>query len=494
MKRIILLLVSLVFPITALAQEFPSFPMAFWGNVTLNSSPLVSGSSVAVYCGDSLVGQVMLLEDGVYGYEDAIKQKLLVSNCAGKMIFKYILRGTDVPLVGSEELSYSGFVEGAVVQKDMSFVSNRIAPDGETGNVNINNQTPLVVVSDVQLPVNAVIASGTSNPGVDVSSLVDNGVAVLPEINIVSNNASNVNVNIPANTTVNSTGNWDGVIAAPTNTTVTIPGGVPYTAIQIGFSGGKLSFNKAVRILIPGGAGKKVGYIRSGISFTEILTNCVADTQLAGDSLPGDGDCKISVGNDMVLWTKHFTTFATYALTPLSGSVISGVAKYYDGVKVVPGATVILENGSGEEIDRATTDANGFYQFTGIANAYDYAVRMEKTDNTKGVSSADQIKIGRHIVGVEPFSSIYKVIAGDVNRSGSLTAADQIKIGRLIVGLDSVLPSGNWMFYPSDADLNTSNYVAYSLKRVYNDLTQDKINQDFVAIKMGDVNNSWTNN
>ena len=324
MNRIILLFVSLVFPITALAQEFPSFPMAFWGNVTLNSSPLVSGSSVAVYCGDSLVGQVMLLEDGVYGYEDAIKQKLLVSNCAGKMIFKYILRGTDVPLVGSEELSYSGFVEGAVVQKDMSFVSNRIAPDGETGNVNINNQTPLVVVSDVQLPVNAVIASGTSNPGVDVSSLVDNGVAVLPEINIVSNNASNVNVNIPANTTVNSTGNWDGVIAAPTNTTVTIPGGVPYTAIQIGFSGGKLSFNKAVRILIPGGAGKKVGYIRSGISFTEILTNCVADTQLAGDSLPGDGDCKISVGNDMVLWTKHFTTFATYALTPPPSPVVSG--------------------------------------------------------------------------------------------------------------------------------------------------------------------------
>ena len=171
---------------------------------------------------------------------------------------------------------------------------------------------------------------------------------------------------------------------------------------------------------------------------------------------------------------------------------ISGVAKYYDGVKLVSGATVILENGSGEEIDRTTTDANGFYQFTGITNAYDYAVRMEKTDNTKGVSSADQIKIGRHIVGVEPFSSIYKVIAGDVNRSGSLTAADQIKIGRFIVGLDSVLPSGNWMFYPSDANLNTSNYVAYSLKRVYSDLTQDKINQDFVAIKMGDVNNSWT--
>lgn len=173
---------------------------------------------------------------------------------------------------------------------------------------------------------------------------------------------------------------------------------------------------------------------------------------------------------------------------------ISGVAKYYDGVKVVAGATVILEDSSAEEIDRTTTDANGFYQFTGITNGYDYAVRLEKTDNTKGVSSADQIKIGRHIVGLEPFSSIYKVIAGDVNRSGSLTAADQIKIGRFIVGLDSVLSSGNWMFYPSDADLNASNYVAYSTKRAYNDLTQDKVNQDFVAIKMGDVNNSWASN
>lgn len=166
------------------------------------------------------------------------------------------------------------------------------------------------------------ISSGTTNPTIDVSAFITDGTGILPQITIESDNAD---IAIPDNTTVTSEdASWDGVIAAPTITTITLPETAGETktlstAIEIGFSGAKLSFDKAVKILLPGQAGKKAGYVRTGIAFTEITNICAADNQATGDALVVDGDCKIDVGADMVIWTKHFTKFATYtqATTPV---------------------------------------------------------------------------------------------------------------------------------------------------------------------------------
>ena len=181
-------------------------------------------------------------------------------------------------------------------------------------------------------------------------------------------------------------------------------------------------------------------------------------------------------------------------LTSSTSRTISGTIKYYDGIKVVRNATVILENDIGAQIASTATDINGIYQFTGIASGEDYVVRVNKSDNNSGLSGADQGKIGRHIVHLELFDSIYKIISGDVNNSGGLSGADQGKIGRFIVGLDSNLPSGAWKFYSSDAILTTMNYLTVGLARTYTNLTTDMSNQDFIGIKMGDVNNSWVSN
>jgi len=190
--------------------------------------------------------------------------------------------------------------------------------------------------------------------------------------------------------------------------------------------------------------------------------------------------------------TQAYVVTVTVA-TP-TNHTISGIVKYYDGVKVIPNATVILENGVGAQIATTTTNASGTYQFTGVADGGDYVVRVSKSDNTSGLTGTDQTKIRRHIVGLELFDTIYKNIAGDVNNSGGLTGTDQTKIRRFIVGLDSTLPSGVWKFYTSDAILTTTNYLTVGLTRTYTNLTADTPNQDFVGIKMGDVNNSWGNN
>ncbi|MFH1712875.1 MAG: S8 family serine peptidase [Candidatus Jacksonbacteria bacterium] len=175
---------------------------------------------------------------------------------------------------------------------------------------------------------------------------------------------------------------------------------------------------------------------------------------------------------------------------------ISGTIKYYDGIKTVPNAAVILENDIGTQLAATTTDSNGFYQFTDVAGGGNYVVRVEKDDNdpVNGVNGLDLTKIVRHIVSLEILDNIYKIIAADVNEDNIIVGTDLTKIVRYIVGIDDALLSGDWKFYDSDAIVNEENYLTVELNKVYTNLIADMSNQDFVGIKMGDVNNSWINN
>jgi len=194
---------------------------------------------------------------------------------------------------------------------------NQTIPD-TSGNVTVTNTNPTAVITSLTQAVNLTITSGTTNPKIDYSSLISGGTGTIPQTTIDSTSA---NIAIPASTTVTSADTtWNGVIAAPTVTTVTLPE-IPgetktvSTAIEVGFSGGKLSFDKAVRLLLSGQVGKRAGYSRPNTAFTEITNICTGDTQVAGDSLITDGDCKIDSGADLVIWTKHFTKFASYTQT-----------------------------------------------------------------------------------------------------------------------------------------------------------------------------------
>jgi hypothetical protein len=176
------------------------------------------------------------------------------------------------------------------------------------------------------------IPENVTNATIDVSSLkTDNGttaVATLPDITMnvtTSLSTTPVKVEIPTGTVVTAPAGWDGTINAPTikaNSTVTATpdSGMTSTVlsvIEVGYGDIKLTFDKAVRILIPGQAGKFAGYSRGGV-FTEITGTCAADNQATGDALVAEGDCKIDVGSDLIIWTKHFTTFATYIQTAIS--------------------------------------------------------------------------------------------------------------------------------------------------------------------------------
>lgn len=125
----------------------------------------------------------------------------------------------------------------------------------------------------------------------------------------------------------------------------------------------------------------------------------------------------------------------------------------------------------------------------------DFSLRPEKSDNPlNGVSTYDLVLISRHILGAVPFDSPYKIIAGDANRSGSLTSFDILELRKLILGIYPTLPNApSWRF----VDKNFQFPNPYNPFQTPFPETVERINWsgypdqfDFIGIKVGDVNNT----
>jgi len=180
------------------------------------------------------------------------------------------------------------------------------------------NPTPPTVVTDSTQPLVIEVASGAEGAGVDYSKLLTGGAGTIPQTTFVTSDG--VTVKIPQTRITSDDPSWDGVIQPPTvvpNSSVTIPAesGTTVTlatAIQVGAGTIGLTFDEGVRLLLPGESGKLVGFVHDG-TFSQITTKCSADPQTAGDALVAGGDCYISVGADIVIWSKHFTTFVAYS-------------------------------------------------------------------------------------------------------------------------------------------------------------------------------------
>jgi hypothetical protein len=120
--RYLLFSVFLLLPVVSFASV-PDFPMAFWGEVTIDGVAAPAGSIVRVYDAVTQVGEIILLEDGVYGYTAPTKQKLIVGEGQGVLTFKIespsINGGAETG--GLSSIVYPGFVSGETVELNLTF-------------------------------------------------------------------------------------------------------------------------------------------------------------------------------------------------------------------------------------------------------------------------------------------------------------------------------------------------------------------------------------
>ncbi|MEI7720249.1 MAG: peptidoglycan-binding domain-containing protein [bacterium] len=143
--------------------------------------------------------------------------------------------------------------------------------------------------------------------------------------------AGNVTVATPPSLQVTGPAGWTGDITLPTITTTTVApvadsgnNASAVSSIVVGFGDSLLTFNKGVRLVFAGQAGNSIGYSHGAGTFHQITAVCSADSQTVGDALANGADCKINVSGDLVIWTKHFSTFTTYSQSTIPAPVSSG--------------------------------------------------------------------------------------------------------------------------------------------------------------------------
>ena len=142
------------------------------------------------------------------------------------------------------------------------------------------------------------------------------------------------------------------------------------------------------------------------------------------------------------------------------------------------------------------TDELGIYEFANTPFYQDYEVSGYKNDDhLNGISTLDLVLIQRHILGLAQLDSPYKILAADVNNDGQVTAIDLIHLRRLILGIYSELPdNSSWVFVNAEQELDIDNPWNYEGTRTISDLSDDMMDEDFIGVKIGDVNESVISN
>jgi hypothetical protein len=188
------------------------------------------------------------------------------------------------------------------------------------------------------------------------------------------------------------------------------------------------------------------------------------------------------------------TASAVFRIIVIPGTRIAGNIHTETGTPV-KGVTVNLVGSSGGNLPTGST---GDYDYNVVPSG-NYTVTPSKTNDvavSNGISTLDILLVQRHILGNVQLNSPYKIIAADVNGSQSVSTLDVLLMRALILGNISAFPGGNlWKFVASDfVFTNPLSPFPFDSTRSYTNVTIGHTGQDFIGIKLGDVNNSWNGN
>ncbi|TVR88637.1 MAG: HYR domain-containing protein [Saprospirales bacterium] len=165
---------------------------------------------------------------------------------------------------------------------------------------------------------------------------------------------------------------------------------------------------------------------------------------------------------------------------------ISGTVEREFG-DAVPGAEMTwLGNPGGISMSQGT----GLYQIFVESNSNAVVTPQKEGNPTQFITTADLIDIQRHILQIEPFSSPYQIIAADINFDNVVSTFDLVVLQSLIVGIIDGLDGPVWRFVPGSYSFDDpTNPFGEDFPEVkgYQGVVNDQLNEDWIAIKTGDV-------
>ncbi len=204
---------------------------------------------------------------------------------------------------------------------------------------------------------------------------------------------------------------------------------------------------------------------------------------------------------DMWVWdqagNKDFCTVTVYIQDNVAGTnaMLAGQIITEDDKKV-ENASVKLEDMDVHETQSVKTNGDGFFEFS-VPMERDYKLQAEMNDNyLNGLTTLDLVIIQKHILGIKELNTPYKLLAADANNDQKITASDILGLRKLILGT-AENPGINdaWMFVNSKYEfINPQNpwlTQEGDMHTIYvNNINNDLTDNHFIAVKIGDVNNT----
>ena len=203
-------------------------------------------------------------------------------------------------------------------------------------------------------------------------------------------------------------------------------------------------------------------------------------------------------GNSSFCTTPFTVTINNITICPTvttgSGSTATEIAgRVYDEMDQDIENVMVEITSSSMTMNPFLTTTNGTYAFANLVQNGNYTIEPEKDMNPlNGVSTYDLVKISQHIIGTEVLTSPYKKIAADVNNSGSITTFDLVQLRQLILFVITDFPTNkSWRFVDANYTFANNDPFAAPFPEVVNINAVASLElADFVAIKIGDINNT----
>ncbi len=174
-----------------------------------------------------------------------------------------------------------------------------------------------------------------------------------------------------------------------------------------------------------------------------------------------------------------------------SGSILAGEI-FTEQTDAIAKVNVTLTS-PGHVFPQYETSQDGHFAFTSVPMGNDYVITPERNDEHRnGVSTLDLVKIQKHLLGKELFTSPYEYIAADANNSQSISAIDLVEIRKLILGIYTEFPlNKSWRFVEKGFPMEADNPWPFSENIELPGLANDSVmHNDFVGVKIGDVNHT----
>lgn len=184
-------------------------------------------------------------------------------------------------------------------------------------------------------------------------------------------------------------------------------------------------------------------------------------------------------------YNTEFDTIRAFNQATISGKVTTSTG--------APMPYVAM-NTSNSSISVDTTNMLGEYETLAISGS-NLTITPDRNNDqnpTNGVNSLDAIRVIREILNLDNFIvTPYQHIAADVSQDGYISILDVIMIRRLVLGITTDFNGVQYKFMPSNHTFPV-HWSTYPNSLSYTNV-QNSINQDYIGVKLGDVDGNWNN-